>query len=43
MRNCDSFQVREEDVARILDWEKMQREQVEVPFRPARVLLQDFT
>ncbi|XP_012940716.1 cytoplasmic aconitate hydratase [Aplysia californica] len=43
VRNCDNFQVRSEDVERILDWEKQQSDQVEVPFRPARVLLQDFT
>jgi len=43
VRNCDNFQVRSQDVDRILDWEKHQTAQVEVPFRPARVLLQDFT
>ncbi|MPC21751.1 Cytoplasmic aconitate hydratase [Portunus trituberculatus] len=45
VRNCDNFQVKEEDVHNILDWEKKQNvaEGVEVAFRPARVILQDFT
>ncbi|XP_071552890.1 cytoplasmic aconitate hydratase-like isoform X2 [Panulirus ornatus] len=45
LRNCDNFQVKEDDVNNILDWEKMQNDTkgVEVAFRPARVILQDFT
>ncbi|XP_069950269.1 cytoplasmic aconitate hydratase isoform X2 [Cherax quadricarinatus] len=45
VRNCDNFQVKKEDVNNILDWEKKQTDPngVEVPFRPARVILQDFT
>ncbi|KAK7081532.1 Aconitate hydratase mitochondrial [Halocaridina rubra] len=45
IRNCDNFQVKEDDVFKILDWEKNQSDAkgVEVPFRPARVILQDFT
>lgn len=42
VRNCDNFQVLEEDVAKILAWEQHQGS-VEIPFRPARVILQDFT
>ncbi|KAJ7311234.1 hypothetical protein JRQ81_006847 [Phrynocephalus forsythii] len=42
VRSCDGFLVKEEDVMNILDW-KAKRNHVEVPFRPARVLLQDFT
>lgn len=42
VRNCDNFQVHEEDVEKILDWNKTAGE-VEIPFKPARVLLQDFT
>lgn len=42
IRNCDGFYVTEEDVQNILDWEKQQAS-TEVPFLPARVLLQDFT
>ena len=43
VRNCDNFQVCEADVERILDWERNQDSNVEIPFRPARVILQDFT
>lgn len=35
-------QVREQDVQKILDWEKLQGSE-EIPFRPGRVILQDFT
>ncbi|RZR83470.1 hypothetical protein BHM03_00010072 [Ensete ventricosum] len=31
------------DVEKILDWENTSPKQVEIPFKPARVLLQDFT
>ncbi|ONK55886.1 uncharacterized protein A4U43_C10F1970 [Asparagus officinalis] len=43
IRNCDGFQVMEKDVEKILDWENTAPKQVEIPFKPARVLLQDFT
>ncbi|XP_032675195.1 cytoplasmic aconitate hydratase-like isoform X1 [Odontomachus brunneus] len=45
VRNCDEFQVTKKDVEKILDWEnnQMLQEGVEVAFKPARVLLQDFT
>ncbi|KZV58506.1 hypothetical protein F511_23759 [Dorcoceras hygrometricum] len=43
IRNCDNFQVTKEDVEKIVDWEKSAPKQVEIPFKPARVLLQDFT
>ncbi|KAK3881783.1 hypothetical protein Pcinc_013813 [Petrolisthes cinctipes] len=45
VRNCDNFQVKEKDVHNILDWEEKQKDAagVEVPFKPARVILQDFT
>ncbi|XP_029671232.1 cytoplasmic aconitate hydratase-like isoform X1 [Formica exsecta] len=45
VRNCDDFQVTKSDVEKILDWENNQTLQdgVEVAFKPARVLLQDFT
>uniref|UniRef100_A0ABI7XFA7 Iron-responsive element-binding protein 2 n=1 Tax=Felis catus TaxID=9685 RepID=A0ABI7XFA7_FELCA len=42
VRNCDGFLMKEQDVMNILDWKTKQRN-VEVPFFPARVLLQDFT
>eukprot|EP00250_Pteridium_aquilinum_P019392 c24413_g1_i1 orf=426-3311(+) len=43
VRNCDNFQVSKEDVEKILDWENTSPKQVEIPFKPARVILQDFT
>lgn len=39
IHNCDKFQVKSEDVEKILDWEKTCPRQVEIPFKPARVLL----
>lgn len=42
VRNCDNFQVMESDVKKILNWNEHQGS-VEIPFRPARVILQDFT
>lgn len=42
VRNCDNFQVEEADVEKILDWAK-NAGNVEIPFKPARVILQDFT
>lgn len=45
VRNCDKFQILEEDVQKILSWKVHQATEggVEVPFRPSRVILQDFT
>uniref|UniRef100_A0A8C3RVZ1 Cytoplasmic aconitate hydratase n=1 Tax=Chelydra serpentina TaxID=8475 RepID=A0A8C3RVZ1_CHESE len=43
VRNCDEFLVKKEDVENILDWNVMQNKNVEVPFNPARVILQDLT
>ncbi|XP_062373049.1 LOW QUALITY PROTEIN: cytoplasmic aconitate hydratase [Sardina pilchardus] len=43
VRNCDEFLVKSSDVENILDWQNTQSKTVEVPFRPARVILQDFT
>uniref|UniRef100_A0A8B9KIY5 aconitate hydratase n=1 Tax=Astyanax mexicanus TaxID=7994 RepID=A0A8B9KIY5_ASTMX len=42
IRKCDGFYVKQEDVDNILNWEERQNE-AEIPFFPARVLLQDFT
>ncbi|XP_070256724.1 iron-responsive element-binding protein 2 [Myotis yumanensis] len=42
VRNCDGFLLKKEDVLNILDW-RTKQSNVEVPFFPARVLLQDFT
>ncbi|KAI6188372.1 Cytoplasmic aconitate hydratase [Aphelenchoides besseyi] len=43
VRNCDGFHVKPEDVDSILNWEKSQHNETEIPFCVARVLLQDFT
>ncbi|OXB81750.1 UNVERIFIED_CONTAM: hypothetical protein H355_010311 [Colinus virginianus] len=43
VRNCDEFLVKKQDVENILNWKVMQCKNVEVPFKPARVILQDFT
>lgn len=42
LRNHDGFLVRDEDVKALAGWSPTS-EAVEVPFRPARVVLQDFT
>jgi aconitate hydratase len=43
LRNCDNFSITEQDVEKILDWKKTSEQEVEIPFKPARVLMQDFT
>jgi len=40
IRNCDGFQITKDDVEKIMDWEKTSDEQVEIPFKPGRVILQ---
>ncbi|MCO6438343.1 MAG: aconitate hydratase AcnA [Phycisphaerae bacterium] len=42
LRNLDGFRITEEDVRAIVDWKKHANDR-EIPFVPARVLLQDFT
>src|SRR5215217_5546408 len=42
LRNCDGFQVTDADVKRIAAWKPVP-DDVEIPFKPARVILQDFT
>src|SRR5262249_27834983 len=43
VRGCDGFAVTEEDVVRLARWSAAQPATDELPFRPARVVLQDFT
>lgn len=43
VRNCDGFQIKKSDVDNILKWRENQGKNVEIPFKPSRVLLQDFT
>jgi len=43
VRSCDNARVPEKDIETILNWEKTSNESVEIQFKPARVILQDFT
>ncbi|XP_049539574.1 cytoplasmic aconitate hydratase-like [Anopheles darlingi] len=48
VRNCDNFQIHEKDVRGILGWKGTKgtprsETELEIPFKPARVILQDFT
>ena len=43
LRNLDGYQVNEEDVTGLAGWNAKSPAQVELPFKPARVVLQDFT
>lgn len=43
LRNVDGFVVNEEDVTNLANWNPTAPLQVEVPFKPGRVVLQDFT
>ena len=42
LRNCDNFAVAEEDVVNLAKWSP-DGSSFEIPFKPARVILQDFT
>jgi len=43
LRNLDGRVVREEDLLNIANWQKRYAAPVEIPYHPARVLMQDFT
>src|SRR5271169_3646268 len=43
LRNCDGTLVSEEDVTSLAQWNAKAPAPREVPFKPARVILQDFT
>ncbi len=43
LRNCDGLRVKEEDVARLGNWNPKALSDLEVPFVVSRVILQDFT
>jgi len=43
VRNCDGFEVTEDDVRNLAGWQAAAPAKVEIPFKPARVVLQDFT
>ena len=43
LRNCDGYEVTEADVRALAAWNAAAPAKVEIPFKPARVVLQDFT
>jgi len=43
LRNCDNYQVTVDDVKKLAGWTPQTAGQVEIAFKPARVVLQDFT
>ncbi|MGA6926290.1 MAG: aconitate hydratase AcnA [Desulfosarcina sp.] len=43
LRKCDGRVVKETDLANIVGWQKSYDAPVEIPYHPARVLMQDFT
>ena len=43
LRTCDGRQVTEDDVRGLAAWQAERTAAIEVPFKPARVVLQDFT
>ena len=43
LRNCDGFSVTEDDVKNLAAWNALAPAKQEVPFKPYRVVLQDFT
>ena len=43
LRNLDGHAVRPEDVVNLASWDPNSYQPVEIPFKPARVILQDFT
>ena len=43
LRNCDDNIISRDDVIQLAGWSAEDPAQVEIPFKPARVILQDFT
>ncbi len=43
LRNYDNQQITEQDIMDLANWDPKQPKSVEIPFKPARVLAQDFT
>ncbi len=43
LRNCDDFSVTQEDVKNLAAWQATDPAKQEIPFKPYRVVLQDFT
>ena len=43
LRQCDGFEITEDDVVALANWQPQAEERKEMPFKPARVVMQDFT
>jgi aconitate hydratase len=43
LRNCDGYIVQQEDIRHLAAWSATDHVNQEIPFKPARVVLQDFT
>ena len=43
LRNCDGYEVTEDDVRNLAGWRPLPQSAINVPLKPARVVLQDFT
>ena len=43
LRHVDNFEVTPDDVTRLANWDPGSTAMIELPFKPARVILQDFT
>ncbi|HWB11728.1 MAG TPA: aconitate hydratase AcnA [Pirellulales bacterium] len=43
LRNCDGYEVTEQHVKDLAGWRAAAVPEIEIPFKPARVVLQDFT
>src|SRR6185295_12119898 len=43
LRECDGYEITEDDVRRLAGWSAAAPSESEIPFKPARVILQDFT
>jgi aconitate hydratase len=43
LRSCDGYQVTEQDVKNLAAWDAESPAKLEIPFKPSRVVLQDFT
>jgi aconitate hydratase len=43
LRSCDGYEVTKDDVINLAKWNAAKPAELEIPFKPARVVLQDFT
>ena len=43
LRQCDGFEITRDDVERIANWSPETAGKSEIPFKPSRVVMQDFT